>query len=29
MPETAIITGGVTFDDRVYSFSCARVVKAA
>jgi hypothetical protein len=28
-PETAIITGGITFDDRVYSFSCARVIKAA
>ena len=28
-PETAIITGGITFDDRVYSFSCARVVKTA
>jgi hypothetical protein len=28
-PETAIITGGITFDDRVYSFSCARVLKAA
>jgi hypothetical protein len=28
-PETAIITGGITFDDRVYSFSCARALKAA
>jgi hypothetical protein len=25
-PETAIITGGITFDDRVYRFSCARCV---
>jgi hypothetical protein len=23
-PETAIITGDITFDDRVYSFRCAR-----
>lgn len=28
-PETAIITGGITFDDRVYSFSCARIVNAS
>lgn len=25
-PETAIIEGGITFDDRVYRFSCARPV---
>ncbi len=25
-PETAIIEGGITFDDRVYRFSCARRV---
>lgn len=23
-PETAVITGVITFDDKVYSFSCAR-----
>jgi hypothetical protein len=28
-PETAIITGDITFDDRVYSFSCALVAEAA
>lgn len=26
-PEAAIITGGITFDDKVYSFQCARTVK--
>lgn len=25
-PAYAIITGGITFDDKVYSFQCARVV---
>jgi hypothetical protein len=25
-PETAIITGGIAFDDKVYSFQCARIV---
>lgn len=25
-PETAIITGGITWDDKVYSFKCARTV---
>lgn len=24
-PKHAIITGGITFDDKVYSFTCARV----
>jgi hypothetical protein len=26
-PGHAIITGGISFDDKVYSFTCARMVK--
>jgi hypothetical protein len=28
-PEMAIITGGITFDDRVYGFTCARQIRAS
>jgi hypothetical protein len=26
-PEHAVITGGISFDDKVYSFKCSRVIR--